>query len=654
MPHSNFRAEEVFKNFTSMYNVSDSDRIKIDYTLDSREFEGEWRYVGFLLDLKVALWRDTIRGKFNYEWETDQVGTFFIKAINRIAQAYGSYDYPDECRDKAIESVKKLFKLPETDSTYLVDIAYIYSSMDFRHFTKNYTHHAIPSPPSLVDLNTEFVSCFAYIENLHNVSITKKEPLFDDREEDDMNHNKESPCNGETIIPQCKAYCQWHHNVIVPMSKKDLISIAKYGIPQRKILREQVDWEFNMAKAMFGDDHIRNLTGWLGPTTSAITFCHRKDEGYTGDYFSEHVKLCNDFFITPSDIGMVFTKHLDLDDVMKIDEDYEDVFEPRSSYRTPNSEIEGGTIWSKMTLVLDVNAVTAMSQTYPKHPTVTPGELQIQVHQDTDLAKMILESSYDHLSEPLTLQAGHEYHIDVHPYGQISTREFRNLNQDQRNCKLKQEVDQHGIFKIYTQKNCKYSCLVELAIKECQCKPWDFISNITDIQECDIFGRTCFFDAMNMLTKSPKSLCIHCIKECDFIKFKKELTGMKLIDTWTNKYFSMAGKESGSRALWDYLMDENMTIIDKGFRNLYNRFPGEKFEGYPAKKFGDLIVVHLKFKKPEVNIISPKYTIFDMIGNFGGQFGLFEQVTGASFLGLINIVILIFKLIISVPRRNRN
>ena len=101
-------------------------------------------------------------------------------------------------------------------------------------------------------------------------------------------------------------------------------------------------------------------------------------------------------------------------------------------------------------------------------------------------------------------------------------------------------------------------------------------------------------------------------------------------------------------------MDKNMTIIDNGLRNLYNKFPGEKFDVYPDKNFGDLIVIHLKFKQPEVNIISPKYTIYDMIGNFGGQFGLFEQVTGASFLGLINIVILIFKLVISVPRRNRN
>ena len=513
----------------------------------------------------------------------------------------------------------------------------------------------IPFPASLIDTNAEFVSCFAYIKNLQNVSLSKKEPLFDDRNENYFHYSKKSPCNSETIIHQCQAYCQLHHEVIVPMNKKDLISIAKHGMPQRKVLLEQTDWEFNMAKKMFGGEHIRNLSDKVAPTTSAITFCHRKDKGYTGDGFSDNVRLCNDFFITPSDIGMVLTKHLDINDVMKINEDYDDVFEPGSDQRKPNTKIEGGTIWSEMTLVLDVNAVTPMSQTYPRHPTMPTGELQIQIHQDTELAKMILESSYDHLSEPLTLQAGHEYHIDVHPYGQISTREFKDLNQDQRKCKLKEEVDPRGIFKVYTQKNCKYSCLVELATKECQCKPWDFLSNSTSVPECDIFGRTCFFNAMNMMTKSPKSLCNHCIKECDFMKFKKELTGKKLIDTWGNKYFSvMDFKNSGSLAFWDYLMDENMTIIDYGLRNLYNKFPGQKFDVYPDKNFGDLIVVHLKFKKPEVNIISPKYTIFDMIGNFGGQFGLFEQVTGASFLGLINIVILIFKLIISVPRRNRN
>ena len=112
MPHSNFKAVEVFKNLSSLHNVSDGDGLNIDYSLDRRDFEGEWRYVGFLLDLKLSLWNAKIKGKSYFEWETDQVGTFFIKALNKIGDVLGSYDYPDECLDGAIDSIKKLFKLP--------------------------------------------------------------------------------------------------------------------------------------------------------------------------------------------------------------------------------------------------------------------------------------------------------------------------------------------------------------------------------------------------------------------------------------------------------------------------------------------------------------------------------------------------------------
>ena len=78
----------------------------------------------------------------------------------------------------------------------------------------------------------------------------------------------------------------------------------------------------------------------------------------------------------------------------------------------------------------------------------------------------------------------------------------------------------------------------------------------------------------------------------------------------------------------------------------------DRFNKYfPSLNYDEMIVVHLQFMQPEVNIISPKYTVFDMIGNFGGQFGLFEQVTGASFLGLINLLVLTIKFL-SPFRRN--
>ena len=100
-------------------------------------------------------------------------------------------------------------------------------------------------------------------------------------------------------------------------------------------------------------------------------------------------------------------------------------------------------------------------------------------------------------------------------------------------------------------------------------------------------------------------------------------------------------------------MDENRTLFDQGFRNVYDSFKskGDYNRRVPEKSFdGEWIVVHLEFKEPEIQIMSLKYSFFDMVGNFGGQFGLFEQVTGASFLGIINLIIILIKLLICSSR----
>ena len=102
-------------------------------------------------------------------------------------------------------------------------------------------------------------------------------------------------------------------------------------------------------------------------------------------------------------------------------------------------------------------------------------------------------------------------------------------------------------------------------------------------------------------------------------------------------------------------MDENRTIVDQGLRNAYDMFYPSNHQSfdeiYPDLSNSELIVVHLKFKQPEINIIEPKYSIFDMIGTFGGQLGILEKLTGASFLGMINLLIIFVKLIFSSRRR---
>ena len=47
--------------------------------------------------------------------------------------------------------------------------------------------------------------------------------------------------------------------------------------------------------------------------------------------------------------------------------------------------------------------------------------------------------------------------------------------------------------------------------------------------------------------------------------------------------------------------------------------------------------------KPEIDFIDVKYTFMDKLATFGGNFGIFEMVTGWSLFGILNLGLLIFK-----------
>ena len=80
-------------------------------------------------------------------------------------------------------------------------------------------------------------------------------------------------------------------------------------------------------------------------------------------------------------------------------------------------------------------------------------------------------------------------------------------------------------YKVYSKGNCLYDCLISKTFDICQCIPWDFIHKIKDVPECDIFGRTCFFNGYGNLTKvsNTKDICPYCDDDCESIWFKKTI-----------------------------------------------------------------------------------------------------------------------------------
>ena len=180
---------------------------------------------------------------------------------------------------------------------------------------------------------------------------------------------------------------------------------------------------------------------------------------------------------------------------------------------------------------------------------------------------------------------------------------------------------------------------------------------------------------MKKFSQSEQHLCQKCIRECDYIDYKKVLIKKEPSsvpkNVGQNKYFKghteNTGKTfqwrtnghgiSGSKAFVELFEDVNGTITDKNIKTTFDAFYATslkyKYETLNMDKFKDYIIVHLRFMKPDIDWIDTKYNDLDKFANFGGNFGIFAEITGSSFLGIVNLCILLFKILFSCNIRER-
>ena len=131
-------------------------------------------------------------------------------------------------------------------------------------------------------------------------------------------------------------------------------------------------------------------------------------------------------------------------------------------------------------------------------------DIQMQIQERKNFPSILFGSNQEKDKKSITLTPGHEYIIELDSHGQMSTDDFKTMSLEQRHCRLDKEVLEYSTHPIYTSENCKYDCFVKMAFDTCKCIPWDFVNKIEGATECDIFGRTCFFNMIETLTHGSK------------------------------------------------------------------------------------------------------------------------------------------------------
>ena len=171
--------------------------------------------------------------------------------------------------------------------------------------------------------------------------------------------------------------------------------------------------------------------------------------------------------------------------------------------------------------------------------------------------------------------------------------------------------------------------------------------------ECNVFGRTCFSNAIKQATVDT-NICPQCKGDCEFMEYHK--TRVKE-EKRTYKFYSGTFYQKTTKYLREYLLDTNNTIEpltwSEELRDSFDNMEGKEKTSLSKKRnnfenrLDQMIIVHVNFasQKVEMNIIDTRYTFSDRLGNLGGTIGIGEQVTGASFLTLVHLVVLLFKAI---------
>ena len=150
-------------------------------------------------------------------------------------------------------------------------------------------------------------------------------------------------------------------------------------------------------------------------------------------------------------------------------------------------------------------------------------KVQLQIHDGKGFPQILYGIDQDEDQKSISLKPGNEYHIELYPYGQVSTEDVRDISIDKRQCRLSHETFEGASHPTYTKDSCLYDCHVQMAFETCQCVPWDFAHKFKEGKECDVFGRTCFFNRIENLTHMVEESCSHCQEECDWIRYRRKI-----------------------------------------------------------------------------------------------------------------------------------
>ena len=595
------------------------------------------------------------------------LGTFYVHALSHeriLQEVFNQSDF---------DAFFNLFQYHHSEAASesnmsLITLGHLYTMNDFGQLVNELFTFEMKKP-YLGGLQDDHKQCFLAMADQYYGNSDNDDHHEQDSEQEIVYRppfDQASPClENVTQNHPCHSYCLWHKNFILKQFPKiEFMTLMKLALPQGKMyMGDLKGTEKKMIQKVFGNDV--NFKDFMNPTSPNpfVIFCkNRRDQRWIS---SEIGRYCGDFYASPTDVGLCMTQNQNLDDIVQLNPDFIDVFDQNEN-GGKMKKVTGGTFWGQATLVIDTQSKRQTSplglrtkpnkNDYTNDHWIDLGKIQLQLHHPRELANILHGAHQEKKESSIKLIAGHEYTISIQPISQNITERFKDLPLEIRGCRLPHELPENSFMKVYNGADCRYECKVKISMEKCKCIPWEYpYPALENTPECDIFGRTCFHNSIDVLAHNIENDCPECLPICEYTVYHKEIKeDKKLVNTDQSSntyyhptdYFNIFHNEChGNTGICNYLL-ENDTYFDHTWYNYTKSFGvGFGVKDVAVERFADLIIVHLEYVSPKVpsQILDARMSIYDCIAALGGTFGILTQLTGCSLITLLHLLILVCK-----------
>ena len=114
----------------------------------------------------------------------------------------------------------------------------------------------------------------------------------------------------------------------------------------------------------------------------------------------------------------------------------------------------------------------------------------------------------------ISLEPGLQSIVSVTPQIFRTSEEFNALPISARKCRLPHENFGLRFVNKYTKISCEFECAINKSISLCQCIPWFYTNNFTNVPICDMFGAKCF-DMIMSDDKYYQNCTSQCLDDCN-------------------------------------------------------------------------------------------------------------------------------------------